>query len=515
MISRQITISRLCSSLILAATVALPAHAAPPTAAPPTAAPPTAAPPTVAPRGEAARLSDASPAVRARVFDLVWRTVRDNHYDPKMNGVNWVAVRAKYLPRAKAARGETPFYAVLNEMLGELKQSHLGAIPPESLRAAEDVGTAPAKPGGNTAPDGSATKGAFPSTGGVAGETGITAELIDGETVVVRVIAGEAGAEAGVKPGDLIIAINGKQVAPVLRKMTQSKLVRYPGEERVLVWATMESLLAGFVGNPYTLTVKNPAAIKQMPTVNDPVGAERSLAVTIAAGDARTVTVTPRKTTAQMISFAALPPLAASIETRTLAGGIGYIRFSIFLLPLSEPIKDAIHGFAARKAPAVILDLRGNRGGIGAMASGLSGTLVAKETNMGNMKTRSYAQTFIAYPQEPTYTGRVVVLTDEGSISTSEIMAAGLQEMKRATVIGRQTAGMALPSQIVTLPDGGRLQYVFADFRTPKGVFLEGRGVTPDIPVTVSRATLSASPSGDPILDTALQFLQTKEKTKQ
>ncbi|MBC8135980.1 MAG: hypothetical protein H8F28_08860 [Fibrella sp.] len=405
---------------------------------------------------------------RQKIFDIVWRTVRDNHYDPKMNGVNWVAVRAKYLPQAEKATDQAAFYGVLNAMLGELKQSHLGAIPPATLQETEEIGTSPTVPG-------------------ETGESGLTAQWIEDLPVVARVAEMSAAREAGVRPGDVIVAINEKQIAPVLEKILAANPNPHPGEERVTVWATMDALLAGTVDKPYTLTVK------------DKTDAEKTL------------TITPRKSTAKVVTFGALPPIRTEIETKTLVGGIGYVRFSIFLVPLSNPVKEAIQGFAARKAPGIIIDLRGNRGGVGIMASGIAGTLTAKKMNIGTMKTRLFPQSFIAFPQEPVYKGKVVVLTDEGSISTSEIMAAGLQEAKRATVIGRQTAGMVLPSQVVLLPDGGRLQYVFADFRTPKGVFLEGRGVTPDVPVTLTRATLAASPSGDPILDAALNYLTTKE----
>jgi carboxyl-terminal processing protease len=405
---------------------------------------------------------------RQKIFDIVWRTVRDSHYDPKMNGVNWVAVRAKYLPLAEQAKDQTAFYGVLNTMLGELKQSHLGAIPPETIRAAADVGT-------------------NPTVEGEGGVSGITAQWIENQPVVVRVAAKSAGAEAGIKPGDVIVAINDKPIAPVLEKRLAATPSRHSNEERVVVWATLDGLLTGTVGKPFTLTVKD------------------------ATDTDKTVTVTPKKSTAKLVTFGALPPIRTELETKTLPGNIGYVRFSIFLLPVSESIKDAIRSFSAKKAPGIIIDLRGNRGGVGAMASGISGVLSDKQFSIGTMKTREFPQSFIAYPQEPTYQGKVAILTDEGSISTSEIMAAGLQEVKRAKVIGRQSAGMVLPSYIIELPDGGRLQYVFADFRTPKGVFLEGRGVTPDIPVTLTRATLAASPSGDPILDAALNYLTTKE----
>jgi len=93
----------------------------------------------------------------------------------------------------------------------------------------------------------------------------------------------------------------------------------------------------------------------------------------------------------------------------------------------------------------------------------------------------------------------VVLLTDEGTASTSEILAAGLQEARRAVVVGDTTLGAALPSAIERLPGGAVMQYIVADFKTPKGVLLEGRGVQPDKRVIETWAGLESG--RDPVLD--------------
>ncbi|MGC4045317.1 MAG: hypothetical protein QM758_16115 [Armatimonas sp.] len=71
-----------------------------------------------------------SEKVRKDAFDTVWTTVRDTHWDPTFGGVNWEAVRRKYLPRALAAPNDNAFWATLQQMLGELKQSHFAILPP-------------------------------------------------------------------------------------------------------------------------------------------------------------------------------------------------------------------------------------------------------------------------------------------------------------------------------------------------------------------------------------------------
>lgn len=97
---------------------------------------------------------------------------------------------------------------------------------------------------------------------------------------------------------------------------------------------------------------------------------------------------------------------------------------------------------------------------------------------------------FIVYPQDDVYQGKVVVLTDYGSASTSEIFAAGLQEIGRAKVVGETSAGAVLPSVFDRLPTGATFQYVVSDYKTPKNILLEHRGAIPDTEIKLTRASL-------------------------
>src|SRR6185369_14019049 len=160
--------------------------------------------------------------------------------------------------------------------------------------------------------------------------------------------------------------------------------------------------------------------------------------------------------------------------------------------------------FNARHVRALVLDLRGNPGGHGAMAIPIAARLVSEPLTLGTIQFRDFAQTLVARPEmgvQP-FTGPVAILTDEGTASASEILAAGLQEAKRAIVVGDSTLGAVLPSVVESLPGGAVMQYVVADFKTPKGVLLEGRGVQPDRRVMETRAGLEGG--RDPVLETAM-----------
>lgn len=121
---------------------------------------------------------------------------------------------------------------------------------------------------------------------------------------------------------------------------------------------------------------------------------------------------------------------------------------------------------------------------------------------------RSDRINFAVFPQSRPYTGPVAVLIDAGSGSATEIFAAGLQDLRRAVIVGERSAGGVLPSDMIKLPTGAIFQYAFADFRTPSGLLIEGRGVAPDFEVKHTRESLLAG--RDAPLEAAIAELQKK-----
>jgi carboxyl-terminal processing protease len=406
-------------------------------------------------------------SVRKAAFIKVWTDVRDSYYDPKLNGVNWEAVRRRYAPRVVTVRSDEEFYALLNQMLGELKASHFAVIPPEAYVAETDAG---GKAQGSTSGD---------------GETGVTVQLVEGKPVITEVAVDSPAAQAGLKPGYLLTAIDGKPLDSLLKRVRARKLP--VAKERLYVMFGVGAALSG------------------------PVGGEVKVSVLDAADHPVTVTLKRREPAGELVRFGELPPLYAHIETQRLPEGIGYIRFNIFLIPLLQPIKQAIHDM--HDVRGIIVDLRGNLGGVGAMTSSIANELFDRQTTLGTMKMRQGEGRFAVFPVARPYLGPVVILTDEASVSSSEIMAGSLQESGRAHVVGRPTPGMVLPSGFERLPGGARLQLAFADFKTPKGILLEGRGVQPDVPVDLTRRALLAE--GDPVLKAAVDMIARAANDKQ
>ncbi|MGQ9901612.1 MAG: S41 family peptidase [Fimbriimonadales bacterium] len=391
---------------------------------------------------------------RMEVFQFVWEEVRRSHYDPTLGGLDWDAVRETYAPKARAAESDDAFYSVLNAMLSELKQSHFGVIPPGAFVAQEEARTRVSE-----------------------GEVGISVQLVGETPVIVRVRSGSPAARMGIPPGAELLAIDTMPAEQVLQRIRARGLL--PVEERFEVYLAFRAYLSGRVGSEVTVRYRDLDGVE------------------------RTATLTRRARAGERVQFGLLPELRVHVESRVLPGNIGYLAFNAFMPPVMRELPQRLRELQGTRG--LIIDLRENLGGIGLMAGGIAGHLMPRETPLGIMRLRDGTFGIVAYPQQPRYTQPVVVLVDEFSVSTAEIFAAGLQEAKRAVIIGRPTPGKALPSKIVALPHGGYLQCVLADYETTGKKRIEGVGVQPDIPVKLTRESFRKA--RDPILQHAIEYL--------
>ncbi len=411
--------------------------------------------------------ADARTALRRSILDAAWRTVRDKHFDKTLGGLDWNAVRAKYEPLAIAAPSDAAFYRLLNQMIGELGQSHMMITGPgdEDAEATEEM----AQPGETP------VEAPVPISDAI-GDPGLTVRVIEGRPTITRVRAGSAADKAGLLPGFVVTQIGGR---PLAAPIDSSRPLR-PVEERFAIRRAAVRRLAGPAGTRVTLAYLDD---RDRP------------------GKAVLVRDPPR---AQPVQLGHLPPLYPEVRAYEV-GQVGVVAFNIFILqPVLEDIKRAVARFQAHHLRAIVLDLRGNPGGQGAMAIPVASLFVGAPLTLGTLKFRDFGQTMVARPELGAipFLGPLAILTDEGTASAAEMLAAGLQESGRAVVVGDATLGAVLPSVVEALPGGAVMQYVVADFKTPKGVLLEGRGVQPDKRVVETRAALRTG--RDPVLDAAL-----------
>ena len=206
-------------------------------------------------------------------------------------------------------------------------------------------------------------------------------------------------------------------------------------------------------------------------------------------------------------TFQSLPAQFVEFESRRLRGGVGYIRFNLFVGPVMDKFCAALRSM--KDAPGVVIDLRGNRGGLLGLVYGMGGLLETRPVSFGVMRTRAGWHDLLITPQPSGYRGPLVVLIDAETQSAGEIFAGGLQASGRAVVVGQRSAGATLPSAAKELPTGAIFQYAFADFVTANGAIIEGHGLDPNVPVRLTRRQLLAG--RDPQLESALGMLATPE----
>ena len=393
-------------------------------------------------------------------FESAWSTLLTKHYDPTLGCKDWVAVRAWYGDQIAKAADQSSAYALMNGMLGELEQSHLAIVPP-----------------------GTHTRGETRS-GTVAGPAMIPAEVryVDGKAVVVN--AKLYGLDSGIPAGASIVAIDDALVADAVAK-------------------------AGEVAHdPINTSLTVRRIVSQWLTC--PAGASKTVRfVPAEGGEEQTATVACLEPKLESTTFGNITQ-PTTVDVRMIKGTkVGYVAFNIWLVPLMPKIEAGLKELRKKGMKSLIIDVRGNPGGVGFMVVPLARQLLAEDVNLGIMHMREGQQEFNVTGSPDAFAGDVIVLVDELSASTSEIFAQSMQDIGRVKVFGAtRTPGLALPSLIEELPGGAMLQYVVADYQSPKGTSVEGNGVKPDTVVPETAADFAAGK--DPVLDAAVAALTQK-----
>ena len=192
------------------------------------------------------------------------------------------------------------------------------------------------------------------------------------------------------------------------------------------------------------------------------------------------------------------------IETRTLANGaVAYIHVSGVNDPASSQFHTALAAALAAGQHDVILDLRGNLGGYVSSAVKIasefiaSGAIAYQVDSKG--KTSEVTATSGGLATDPST--HLVVLMDGNTASASEILAGALQARGRAKLIGSKSYGKGVVQEWLPLPNNfGGIHLTVARWLTPDKVWIQGKGLQPDVPIDSSNARAGT----DPVLDAGL-----------
>ena len=182
-----------------------------------------------------------------------------------------------------------------------------------------------------------------------------------------------------------------------------------------------------------------------------------------------------------------------SVTSQPLANKIGYLRIKNFQANTYADTKRHLEELSEKMGglQGLVLDLRGNPGGLLDQSIRISdlfidsGALVSTVGQGNRMRDKKMAQRGGTEPKYP-----IIVLVNPGSASASEIVSGALQNNDRGVVLGDTTFGKGSVQVIYEFPDKSALKLTVAQYLTPGGISIQGRGIVPDlrtIPVTVER----------------------------
>ncbi len=181
-------------------------------------------------------------------------------------------------------------------------------------------------------------------------------------------------------------------------------------------------------------------------------------------------------------------------ESRILEDGVGYIRLVEFRENTSEDFNTALENLSKAGMNAFILDLRNNPGGLLDIAVKVAEKFIEKDKIIVTTKGRKSTQNleFISRTSHPLLDIPMVALINEGSASGSEIVAAALQDYKRAIILGTKSFGKGSVQSVIPLSDGSALRLTTSKYFTPSGKQIHEKGVIPDIVVEEGKIELAS-----------------------
>lgn len=265
-------------------------------------------------------------------------------------------------------------------------------------------------------------------TSGIFGGVGLEITVRDGWVTVVSPVEGTPAAQAGIKPGDRILKINGKST-------------------KGMDLGTAVKEMRGAKGKKVVLTIGRK-------------GLKKPFDVSL---------------TRQIIK-------APSVQSELLEGKYPYVKVSSFQERTAEDLKKILKKYdEAILKQGLILDLRNNPGGLLNQAVQVcdlfldNGVIVTTAARGKEIDRRE------ATPDGGKEHYPMIILVNGGSASASEIVAGALQDQGRALILGTQSFGKGSVQSVIELEDGSALKLTIARYLTPKGRSIQAEGITPDV----------------------------------
>lgn len=269
-------------------------------------------------------------------------------------------------------------------------------------------------------------------TSGEFGGLGIEISVQNGILTIISPIEDTPAWEAGIKPGDKVVAVDGKST-------------------KGLSLVEASQLMRGKRGSRTVLTV-----------IRDGEDDTRDFAIVRASVKLR------------------------SVKYTDLEDGYGYFKITSFIENTGKDLERLLaeHGKRYGNTKGLIIDLRRNPGGLLDQAVKISDLFIKEGVIVSTIGRDPKNKEVVSASKRAPYTNfPIIVLMNEYSASASEIVAGALQDNKRAIIMGTKSFGKGSVQSVIKLGDGSGLKLTVARYYTPSGKSIQSEGITPDIEV--------------------------------
>ena len=337
------------------------------------------------------------------LFLETWNLVKKNYWDNELNEQNWSHWKKRYLSKIKT---EEDAYVAINSMLASLNDPYSKFLSSDEFR--EQNNSIDSKIYG----------------------IGINIASVSGKIYVVNVIKGAPADLGGVKPGDMILKINGNDVK---------------GDNIFQTASYIKGNLNSFVD--LEILRENKRISKKIKRAEIKI---------------------------------------KTVESEIMDKEIGYIRIVSFISS-EGPVEfiDAMN--KVKDTNALILDLRGNTGGLFQNAVFVANMFLDEGKIVKVIGRGGHNSSYTAEEKEYTYYKPLIVLVDGESASASEIVSAALKDNGRAMIVGTKTFGKGVVQKVYDMPNNMGMNLTIARYLTPNGNDINKKGIEPNYFVEITK----------------------------
>jgi carboxyl-terminal processing protease len=272
----------------------------------------------------------------------------------------------------------------------------------------------------------------------------------DGQVVIVALFDGSPAQAAGVKPGEIIVKVDGID-------------------------------MTGRSINDVVSKVLGPANTRVTVTLQDPQ-----------TGAVRDVTITRAKINIQNVTWNMLPGTT-----------IAHLKIAAFSDGVTNDLQAALKQMQAQGATGIVLDLRNDPGGLLDEAIGVASQFLGSGNVLLVKDAQGQEKAYAVKPGGLALSIPLVVLVNHGTGSAAEIVAGAIQDAHRATLIGETTFGTGTVLNAFNLPDGSEILLATEEWLTPNGRVIWHQGIAPDISISMAVDVIPLVPTAEKSMSAA------------